>query len=146
MITCSKDYPDFPFAHRQPVHDGHCAYIHGHNWSFHFTFAAEEKDECGFVLDFGKLKKLKAWLDYMFDHTCVINHDDPHREFLESLDQGTDKPLLDLRTIPDCSCEGIAEFVFQKAGRLVTDISGGRAHIVSVTVKEDSKNSATYTR
>ena len=82
-ITCSKTYTDLPFAHRQPSHQGHCALIHGHNWSFEFEFAADKLDECGFVIDFGKLKWLKDWINERFDHTLVLNESDPMLDFLD---------------------------------------------------------------
>src|SRR4051812_26092027 len=63
MLTCRKTYTDIPWAHRQHRHDGHCAYLHGHNWSITITFGCREPDENGFVLDFGKLKFLKHWID-----------------------------------------------------------------------------------
>ncbi len=79
MFTCSKTYHDIPFAHRQHRHAGHCAFVHGHNWSFRFTFGAEEPDENGFVVDFGRVKFIRDWLAQHFDHACVFNRDDPMR-------------------------------------------------------------------
>jgi 6-pyruvoyltetrahydropterin/6-carboxytetrahydropterin synthase len=59
MLTCKKTYFDVPFAHRQHLHDGHCSFVHGHNWDISITFACDKTDENGFVVDFGKLKFLK---------------------------------------------------------------------------------------
>ncbi len=67
MITCSKLYKDIPFAHRQPYHDGHCYFIHGHNWDFQFEFGCEYLDTDGFVIDFGKLKFIKEYIEN-YDH------------------------------------------------------------------------------
>ena len=58
-LTCTKTYFDVPFAHRQHLHDGHCSFVHGHNWDIRVTFGCERTDENGFVVDFGKLKFLK---------------------------------------------------------------------------------------
>ena len=52
MLTCKKSYRDIPFAHRQHHHDGHCAFIHGHNWDITLTFACSKTDANGFVVDF----------------------------------------------------------------------------------------------
>ena len=82
MITCRKTYADVPFAHRQHLHDGHCQLIHGHNWGITFTFGCHSPDANGFVVDFGGLKFLRAWLAQHLDHACVFNHDDPLRETL----------------------------------------------------------------
>jgi len=142
VLTCTKRYSDFPFAHRAPKHDGHCKLIHGHNWSFEFTFAASERDENGFVMDFGKLKDLRDALNGWFDHTLVLNDGDPLREpiqtFLVSL--GLNNVVL----VPDCSCEGIAMLAHKIANVVVVKLTDARVCVKSVTVYEDSKNSATY--
>ncbi len=82
MLTCSKTYPDIPFAHRQHLHEGHCAFVHGHNWSITLTFACAQPDANGFVVDFGRLKYIRQWIDKNLDHACLFNADDPMREVL----------------------------------------------------------------
>ena len=138
--TCTKRWSDIPFAHRQPKHAGHCRFIHGHNWAFEFEFICSEKDECGFVVDFGGLKALKQWLDDTFDHKLVLNADDPLLHQINAAQVLTGDAVL---TIPDCSCEGLAEFVAQHANRIVQAFTGHRVAVRRVTVFEDSKNSAT---
>ena len=59
-LVCIKAYSGIPFAHRAPFHDGHCRFVHGHNWGFVFTFKSITNDINNFVFDFGKLKELKA--------------------------------------------------------------------------------------
>ena len=71
MITCKKTYTDIPWAHRQHRHDGHCAFIHGHNWSITIIFGCHATDENGFVVDFGKLKFLEEWIDTHLDHAIM---------------------------------------------------------------------------
>jgi 6-pyruvoyltetrahydropterin/6-carboxytetrahydropterin synthase len=142
MKTCTKQYDNFPFAHRAPKHDGHCRLVHGHNWSFVITFAAEEVDENGFVIDFGKLKGLRKELEAWFDHTFLLNASDPllgtFKSFLGNLF------LNNVRAVRDCSCEGIAEMVFHLAEAVVVEQSKGRVHVQRVVVYEDSKNSAAF--
>lgn len=140
MLTCTKRYTDIPFAHRQPNHAGHCRFIHGHNWSFEFELVAREKDSCGFVMDFGGLKELKEWLDDGFDHKLVLNADDP---FLKEFKIAQNLTGDCVRVVADCSCEGLAELVFNVAEGIVFRLTQGRVSIKRVTVFEDSKNSAT---
>ena len=140
MLTCSKLYPDIPFAHRQHRHDGHCALVHGHNWSFKFTFGAREPDENGFVVDFGRLQFVHAWLKEEFDHACVFNQDDPLRETIVA----SAPAAFRARVVASCSCEGIAEHAFRAIDPLVRRSSGGRAFLVEVEVFEDARNSARY--
>lgn len=81
MHRVTKVFKGYPFAHRQHTHDGHCRLIHGHNWDFEIALEADQLDENGFVYDFGKFGWLKEWLENMFDHTLLLNKDDPQLNF-----------------------------------------------------------------
>ena len=140
MFTCTKEYKDIPFAHRQPVHDGHCALIHGHNWGVIIEFQASELDECGFVVDFGKLKMLKRYLD-TFDHALVINDSDSQKETLLELEE---KGLARIVIVDSCSSEGLALHFYNEFSKLINETFGERVTIKALTVTEDSKNSATF--
>jgi 6-pyruvoyltetrahydropterin/6-carboxytetrahydropterin synthase len=142
MKTCRKRYVDYPFAHRAPMHDGHCKLLHGHNWTFDIVFAADECDENGFVIDFGKLGELKASLDVYFDHTLLINLNDPLRVHIEDLLKTHE--IFNLVPVLDCSCEGIAQLVAWIAEPIVRKLTDDRVRVCEVTVYEDTKNSATY--
>jgi hypothetical protein len=50
-----------------------------------------------------------------------------------------------LVTIPDCSCEGLAQWALDNGQVIIQAITNKRAFIERVTVFEDSKNSATAT-
>lgn len=140
MLTCSKLYSDVPFAHRQHRHDGRCALIHGHNWSFRFTFACEQPDENGFVVDFGKLKFIRAWLDENLDHACVFNTDDPALPALRV----THGALFKFYVVESCSCEGLAAHVHAAIAPLVRTATQARVRLVAVELFEDGKNSACF--
>jgi len=159
--SITKLFPEFPFAHRQPAHDGHCALLHGHNWSLELTFVCAELEAgTGFVVDFGKLKKLRKWLEDHFDHTLVLNASDPFLGYLqEQLTEVRFDPtspssieLAKIISVPDCSCEGLARWLldtvnavfFHKLGvHADQDCVRRSVRISKVTVYEDSKNSAT---
>lgn len=140
MLTCTKSYRDIPFAHRQHKHDGHCAFIHGHNWSITLTFACNQTDESGFVVDFGKLKDIKNWIDQHLDHACLFNEDDPLLKSLISEHNGLFKPYV----LPNCSSEGIAQHLYTIFEPMIHTLTHRRAWITSIEVQEDSKNSARY--
>lgn len=155
--TCSKLFGPFAAAHRQHRHDGHCALIHGHNFSFKFTFSADRLDENQFVVDFGKLKWLRAYLEKLFDHTFLINTDDPALPYLRQklVSVATFPKLADIIEVPNCGAEGLAEYLLSQGNvRLLhpdfvgeaaaEDYSRRNVRIVSVTVYEDEKNEATY--
>ncbi len=140
MLTCSKTYRDLPFAHRQHRHEGHCALIHGHNWSVTLTFACRETDANGFVVDFGGLRYLRDWIEEHLDHACLFNQDDPEKDRLLSAAPGLFKPYI----LPNCSSEGIARHLHEVFDPMVREKTNGRAWIESVEVEEDSKNSARF--
>jgi len=140
MYTCSKTYSDIPFAHRQFRHFGHCNLIHGHNWSFTFTFGCTELDENEFVVDFGALEFLKNWLEEQFDHAFVYGIDD-----VASKQMLTEFPdLFKAIEIEAPSTEGVARYVFKQSKPMIQDAFGERVSLISVSVCEDSKNSVEY--
>ncbi len=144
MFTCQKTYSEIPFAHRQHRHDGHCAQIHGHNWSFTFTFGCEELDECGFVVDFGKLKPLRVWIDENLDHACVFNRDDPLLADILKINETSGCRIYKEFIVDLCSSEGLARHLYGVANPMIQEMTRGRAFLLSITVTEDARNSATY--
>ena len=141
MLTCSKTYSDIPLGHRQPLHKGRCAFIHGHNWEIKITFEANEVDENGFVVDFGELHYLADWIDENLDHACAFSASDPQRAKIEELvELNLVKPLW----IDNVSCEGLAKHLFETFAPMVASQTSCRASLVSIELHEDSRNSALY--
>lgn len=140
MLTCRKIYAEIPFAHRQHRHAGHCARIHGHSWSLALTFACKEPDRHGFVVDFGGLRFLRAWIDEHLDHACVLSVDDPELAWAKAK-QGT---VFKLLVVENASAEGIARHLHAALDPLVRAETGGRAWIAEVELHEDSRNSVRF--
>ena len=137
----TKRFWNFPCCHRQHKHEGHCRFVHGYSREFKFWFEATELDPNNFVVDFSSLKVLKEWLTHLFDHTVLINEDDPEREMFEELHR---REIVDLRILPSVSMEATAKYVFEYADRLIREQSGGRCWVAKVMVAENDKNSAEY--
>lgn len=164
MKSITKIFHNYPFAHRQPSHPGHCRLIHGHNWSFEVTFACEDDnvDQNGFVLDFGQMQPIKEFLKASFDHTLVINHED--LEFFAMSRKLEELGFASIVRVPNCGAEGLAEYVYDEIAKLLPDLVGSNSrtvpfgtgedgsrlydyrevYLMSVTVYEDDKNSATH--
>ena len=140
MITCRKTYFDIPFAHRQHLHDGHCSFVHGHNWDISITFACKTPDENGFVVDFGTVKFIKKWIYEHLDHACVFASDDPVAPKLVA----AAPEAWNVYYAEQCSCEGLAKHLFEVFNKLVRENTAERVWVVSVEVSEDKKNTATY--
>ena len=140
MLICKKTYFDIPFAHRQHLHDGHCSFVHGHNWDISLTFACDKTDENGFVIDFGKVKFIKKWIDENLDHACVFSKSDPIADKLVFAVPEAWKAYF----VEQCSCEGLAKHFFEVFNTLVREHTNNRAWVVAVEVSEDKKNTACY--
>jgi 6-pyruvoyltetrahydropterin/6-carboxytetrahydropterin synthase len=142
LYTSTKSYYNYPCCHRQWRHPGHCAYVHGYSRSFHFEFQCRELDEYGFVMDFGNLKPVKVLLSEWFDHTLLLNEDDPLLPSFRELDaQGACR----LKVMKNCSMEGTARFLYDQVNRIVQDLTQGRVWCTRIEVRENDKNSAFYT-
>lgn len=142
--TITKRYENLKAAHRQWKHPGHCSKVHGENWAFDITFQSDKTDSCGFVVDFGRLRGLRAALEDMFDHTLLIDEDDP--ELMRFTQLFADN-LCKLRVVESCSAEGLAELVFSIACNVITldeDMRSRGVSVVKVVCYEDNKNSATF--
>ena len=100
-------------------------------------------DDKNWVVDFGGLKKLKDWLEDTFDHTLVVDRDDPEIKELMSLQ---DKGLAKVIILRGVGCEKFAEEAFWYADAVVKEITNGRCYCVSCEVREHGANSAIYER
>ena len=78
------------------------------------------------------------------DHACVFNQDDPLLESFMKLKDENGNSVFKSLVVEQCSSEGMAEFIFNVAKLMIQEMTGGRAFLISVTVKEDFRNSAMY--
>ncbi len=137
----SKTFRGFPCAQRKWRHSGHCAHIHGYSREFIVWFGAHERDENGFVMDFGALDEVQQWLTAKFDHTLLIDADDPLLSEFRRLDaQGACR----LNVFADVSMEGSARFVCDFLDPWVREATGDRVWVLSVECRENEKNSGMY--
>ena len=126
---------------RQPKAHSHCRFLHGYSLAFRFTFQAAELDEKNWVVDFGGLKPLKAWLEETFDHKVVLDDDDPEMETFELLQE---KGLAELTILNGVGVERFAFHAYNFADKLVREMTDNRCWVVSVECMEHGANSAIY--
>ncbi len=139
--SCSKHFQGYPCCHRQWKHSGHCRFVHGYSRSFTFWFAANSLDENGFVVDFSGLRSLDHMLKNQFDHTFLVNADDPLLQEWESLHA---KGALDLRVMKNVGMEASAELVWQWANELLLKRDLGRTCCWRTQSIENEANSASF--
>lgn len=142
MFRSTKRFTGFSCCHRQAAHAGHCRFLHGYSRAFYFVFECTELEpQTHFVMEFGGLKQVKAWLEHMFDHTCLINADDPELELFRQMDAGG---LIQLRVLPNVSMEATAKYVADHVQKMLDEQENGRVSIYAVECRENDKNSAWY--
>jgi len=127
----------------------HCRFIHGYGISFRIWFEGE-LDERNWVWDFGGMKRAKGkidgmnpkeWMDYMFDHTCLVAEDDPGIGGFKTMDQ---LGVIQLRLLPAVGAEQFAKFIYDKVNTFVVEETAGRVKVSKVEFYENNKNSAIY--
>jgi 6-pyruvoyltetrahydropterin/6-carboxytetrahydropterin synthase len=105
------------------------------------TFGCTELTESGFGVDFGEFSDIKAWLSHWFDHTTLINEDDPELHLFQDLH---DKEIIDLRVLPNVSMERTAEFVFDYVDTWIRKQTDNRSFLIEVECRENDKNAGIY--
>ena len=129
---------------RQPNADhSHCHLLHGYSLQFKFTFGCNELDNKNWVVDFGSLKPLKAWLEEMFDHKVVLDAKDPN---LSDFDILVEKDLAEVIILEGVGVEKFAYHAYNYANNLVKRMTDGRCWVESVECAEHGANSAIYQR
>jgi len=89
--------------------DSHCQYLHGYALKVKLMFASPTLDNRNWVVNFGGLKPVKAWLESQFDHKTVVAEDDPQMSvFLQMEAEG----LIQLVVVKATGCEKFAEMIF----------------------------------
>ena len=116
--------------------------MHGYDRSFTVHFAASSLDSCGFVVDFSSLRPLEQQLRQQFDHTFLVNADDP---LLEEWQRLHEQQAIDLRVMENVGMEATAALIWSWANELLQERDGGRTCCYAVEARENSSNAATYT-
>lgn len=137
-----KTYRNLPCAHRRWRHDGHCALVHGYSRSVTLTFGCQERDENGFVIDFGgPLRPVKEWIKEQFDHTLLLDADDPLLPTFRELER---QGACRLTVFAQVGMEGSAKHVYDWVSQWLAEALGGRVWLISVECRENDKNAAVY--
>jgi 6-pyruvoyltetrahydropterin/6-carboxytetrahydropterin synthase len=150
----TKIFDNYTVAIRQwKAAHSHCQYIHGYALKFKIWFESthkdeiEQLDEMNWVQDYGGFKSkpigngLKDWMSYMWDHTFLIEKDDPYLDLFESMNP----EVCQLRVLDKIGAESIAKLVFDKFNDVLKNQNAGRVKVVKVECWENENNSSIYT-
>ena len=127
-------------AFRQHRAASHCRFLHGYALAVRLEFEAADLDENGWVLDFGGLQPVRAWLVGHFDHRTLIAEDDPALPAFRSLHEAG---VIDLNVVDAIGCEAFSLQVFEQVRAwLVRAGHAPRVRLLSAEVREHGANSA----
>ena len=151
----TKLFDNYSVALRQwKAQHSHCQLLHGYALKFKVWFESIEPleenqlDEMNWIQDYGGFKSkptgngLKDWMDYMWDHTLLIEKDDPYLDFFQSAAQ---EGLCHIRVMEKIGAESAAKLVFDKFNDELSKQGGGRVKVTKVECWEADKNSSIYT-
>ena len=164
MYISTKIFDNYSVAIRQwKAQHSHCQLLHGYALEFKVWFASttlvEEEtvvdgkrvhsqlDDMNWIVDFGGFKDapkgngLKSWMDDMFDHTMLIEKDDPYADVLKGMEQ---LGIAKVHLMDRMGAESLAKLVFDKFNEVLSKTDGGRCRVVKVECNENKKNSAIY--
>ena len=143
-FVSTKKFDNFSVALRQwKASHSHCQLLHGYALEFKIWFSAEDLDEMNWIVDFGLFSRngLKDWLNDMFDHTLLIEFDDPQLETFQVLQE---LGLAKVIAVGRIGAESLAKLVFEKFNQVFENTEGGRVKVIKVECFENNKNSAIY--
>jgi len=144
MYKSTKILENYSVALRQhKAKHSHCQLLHGYAIKFKVWFSSKELDDMNWIVDFGGFKSngLKEWMNDMFDHTTLIEKDDPYLDFFETAGM---EGLLKLKVLDKMGAESMAEMVFNKFNDVLSKTDAGRCFVTKVECFENDKNSAIY--
>jgi 6-pyruvoyltetrahydropterin/6-carboxytetrahydropterin synthase len=110
--------------------------------AFYFEFECPVVDFRNWVVDFGGLKNLKAFLEDQFDHTLLVAMDDPeYDKFMKLNEEG----LAQVREVERTGCEGLSKSLYDYMNEIYLPENGwSHVHCRKVQVMETPANSAWY--
>ena len=149
----TKLFDNYSVAIRQwKAQHSHCQLLHGYALKFKVWFESVEPleenqlDEMNWIQDYGGFKSvpvgngLKDWMDYMWDHTLLIEKDDPYLDLFESMNP----TVCHLRVMDKIGAESAAKLVYDKFNDTLSKQGGGRVKVTKVECWEADKNSSIY--
>ncbi len=151
MYYSTKTFGPISTGHRQwraaELRDSsRCAWAHGYGRHVELTFAASELDDRGWVVDFGGLRFVKAFLEDNWDHRLLLSSEDPLlNEFLELEKKGgVNVNIMDASKGWGPGIEQSCKFVFDNINPMILEQTGNRCWISKVQIWEHEKNSAVF--
>ncbi len=150
----TKLFDNYSVAIRQwKAQHSHCQLLHGYALKFKVWFASNEPleenqlDDMNWIVDYGGFKDkpvgngLKSWMDHMWDHTLLIQKDDPFVDIFEQMGQ---MGLAKVHLLDKMGAENNAKLVYDHFNEVLSKTDAGRCKVIKVECFENDKNSSIY--
>ena len=150
----TKTFDNYSVAIRQwKAQHSHCQLLHGYALKFKVWFASNEPDvnkqldDMNWIVDYSGFKDkpvgngLKSWMDHMWDHTLLIQKDDPYADVFEQLGQ---MGLAKVHLLDKMGAESNAKLVYDYFNEVLAKTDAGRCKVIKVECFENDKNSSIY--
>lgn len=121
MTTCTRLIKS-DTGHRVLGHEGKCRHLHGHEYNFEITAAADSLDSIGRVIDFSVIKeRVGGWIDNNWDHNMLLySKDESAIKAMELVEDGRPPFIADWNP----TAENIADYVLREVCPLVLQGTG----------------------
>lgn len=151
----TKVFDNYSVAIRQhKAQHSHCQLLHGYALKFKVWFESNTPfdenmglDDMNWIVDYGGFKTppqgngLKDWMNDMWDHTLLIEKDDPYLDFFQSAQM---EGICKLVVMDKMGAESCAKLVYDKFNEVLSKTDAGRCKVVKVECWESEKNSSIY--
>lgn len=150
----TKLFENYSVAIRQwKAQHSHCQLLHGYALKFKVWFASNEPDidkqldDMNWIVDYGGFKTppqgngLKDWMNHMWDHTTLIQKDDPFADIFIQMEQ---MGLCKLHLLDKMGAESCARLVYENFNRVLSKTDAGRCKCIKVECFENDNNSSIY--
>jgi len=101
----------FYSAHRLADYNGKCANLHGHNYKVDAFFRSDDLTKTGFVIDFGKLKKVLNKITDKYDHKAILKQCNMNTDLISLLTSEGEEVIL-LEKNP--TAENLAKIIYNE--------------------------------
>ena len=102
--------------------------LHGYALGFRMVFECHHLDDNDWTMDFSGFDEVDAWLRGQFDHTLLVNENDPD---LTTFRDMAAAGLCDIRVTSGIGCEKFAEMTF----KWIKDWMQQRGMLTRVTIR-----------
>jgi len=122
----------FDAAHRLMHHPGKCSNLHGHTFRVEIVVEGKIDQKSGMVIDFAELKEILGEVVDGYDHTVILNKEDP------LLDKLSFEPINYCLVGGEPTCEMLVRKILYDAVRACENLSIIKVRAVRVWESDDA--------